>query len=584
MCGIFGVTNDPDAAQTILAGLKRLEYRGYDSWGIAVKDHLRLKLEKHVGKISLSRTHLPSSHFGVGHTRWATHGGVTQANSHPHLDCSGKLAIVHNGIVDNWATLKKELKGHHLSSQTDSEIIAHLIERELPKGDLLSACQKTFKRLQGLNAIIVFHQDYPYLVAAKSGSPLVIGVNPGNHLISSDTASLLPLTNKVIYLEDNQIAQIFPDLVKIMSLTKQSPIKPRINIINWQAKQADKGKFAHFMLKEIYEQSQIIDLLARSKLYETEQLAKRITQADQVFTVACGTAFYAALAGQYFFSRIAKRQIIPAIGSEFYYHADFLNKKSLLIALSQSGETIDTVQSIQHAQKAGCRVIGLVNVPGSTISRLSNQTLLLEAGPEKAVASTKAFLAKLAILLLTAHQLRHQPQVGQDELHQAARVVRRVLHPDHLSRIRALSRKIVSAGNIFVLGKGQSYPAALEIALKIKEISYIHAEGVPSGELKHGPIALIQKGTPCLVLAPDDETYADIISSALEVKARGAYVIGLSPRNNPVFDYWLAVPDCSHASIIPHVVVGQLLAYYLAVKKGFDPDMPRNLAKSVTVK
>lgn len=584
MCGIFGVTHDKNAAKTILEGLKQLEYRGYDSWGIAVKDTDKLEVEKHIGKISLSQTQLPKSNFGVGHTRWATHGGVTDANAHPHLDCSGKLSLVHNGIVDNWESLKKELSDHKIVSQTDSEIIVHLIEQQLLFHDLFTATRKVFKRLKGLNAIIVFHQDFPYLVAAKSGSPLIIGINPNNNLISSDTSSLLAFTNKVIFLEDDQIAKIDPKKVGIRSLVTNKPIQARINTIDWKAEQATKGDFKHFMLKEIYEQPQILKNLSQSKIYETDHLAKQIINSSRIFTVACGTASYAALAGQYFFSRIAQTQINPAIGSEFYYHADFLDKKSLLIALSQSGETIDTVQSIQYAKKKFASVVSLVNAPGSTVSRLSNQTILLETGPEKAVASTKAFISKLAILLLTAHQIKGQPQVGQSELISSVKALKKILNPNYVKSIKKLVSKIHKSSDIFVMGKGQSYPAALEIALKIKEISYIHAEGFPSGELKHGTIALIQKNTPCIVLAPNDETYPDIISSATEVKARGAYVVGLSPKNNPTFDYWLPVPDCKNASIIPNVVVGQLIAYYLTQKLSIDPDMPRNLAKSVTVK
>lgn len=583
MCGIFATTADKNAPVTILKALKSLEYRGYDSWGIVVRSKT-LEVEKHVGRISVSRTTLPKTVMGIGHTRWATHGGVTDPNAHPHLDCGGKVAIVHNGIIDNWQALKKMLKKHRFRSQTDSEIVAHLIEEYLESGqDLFEATKTAFRQLQGLNAILVMHRDFEYLVTAKTGSPIVMGVNPGNNLVSSDTASLLPFTQKVIYLEDGQIAKVEKDMIKVVDLGTDQEIKPGIVKIQWSAEQAYKGKYDHYMLKEIYEQPEVIEALLSTGIKETKRLAQLIKGADEVFSVACGTAAYAALAGQYFFSRIAGFKLNPAIGSEFYYHADFLNKKSLCIALSQSGETIDTIQSINFAKERGAKTAALINVPGSTLGRLTDLTVSLEAGPEKAVASTKAFVAKLVLLLMTAHQLNSGREMRR-ELKMAVKSVRQVLHQIYQEKVTKIADTIKKQRSIFILGRGQSYPAALEIALKIKEISYIHAEGFPAGELKHGVIALIEKGTPVIVLAPNDETYHDVLSAAMEVKARGAMVIGISHQDNPVFDFFLKVVDAGNATIIPNVVVGQTLAYQLAVARGFDPDMPRNLAKSVTVK
>src|SRR5688572_1251784 len=329
MCGIFATTNDKNSAQTILDGLKRLEYRGYDSWGIAVKDKRNLSVDKHIGKISLSKTTLSRSSMGIGHTRWATHGGVTDPNSHPHLDCHKKIAIVHNGIIDNWQELKKDLKKHKFTSQTDSEIVAHLLEDELNHTpDLFMASLKVFKKLKGFNAHLILHQDFPYLVTAKTGSPLVIGFNPGNHLISSDVASLLPITNKAVFLEDGQIAKVAENEIEIQDIVTNKVIKPQITSIDWKAKAATKGSYEFFMLKEIYEQPEIIKNIALKKTSDAKKLARSIEKAKGTFTVACGTAAYAALSGQYFFSRIAKKHINPAIGSEFYYHADFLNKNS----------------------------------------------------------------------------------------------------------------------------------------------------------------------------------------------------------------------------------------------------------------
>lgn len=585
MCGIFATTADPDSAQTILTGLKKLEYRGYDSWGIAVKGRGRLRSQKQVGKISVSKTSLPKSKMGIGHTRWATHGGVTIPNAHPHFDCSGKLALIHNGIVDNYENLSQKIKGHRLLGQTDSEIIVHLIEKELKtENDLMTAVKKVAKMAIGFNAFVVIHQDYPYLVAAKTGSPLVIGIKPGGNLLSSDVASLLTHTKQVIFLEDRQIAKIAPNEIRIENYASVKEVKPVIQIIDWTPLSGAKSGFPHFMLKEIYDQPAVLTKIAQTKVKEAWELAKAIEKARSVFLVACGTASYAALAGQYLFARIAGQSVTPAIGSEFYYSDGFLNKKSLCIALSQSGETIDTLQSVAFAKKRGARTVGLVNIQGSGLTRLADRTILLEAGPEKAVASTKAFLAKVAILLLTAHALKRKSSRGVIEIKQAARAIRKILIPTYQRHLKKLATRLKHAQSIFILGRGQSYPVVLEAALKIKEVSYIHAEGFAAGELKHGVIALINQNTPCLVFAPNDETYHDVISAAMEVKARGGIIIGVSHKPNPLFDYYLPVADSGNASILPNVVVAQCLAYYLAVVRGLDPDMPRNLAKSVTVK
>lgn len=585
MCGIFATTNDKNAAQTILSGLKKLEYRGYDSWGIAVKGKNTLKIEKKVGKILVNKTNLPLSPIGIGHTRWATHGGVSVRNAHPLTDCSGKLALIHNGIVDNYQDLAKKIKGHTLKGETDSEIIAHLIEKELVvEKDLFKAVKKVVKQATGFNAFVVLHQDYPYLVAAKTGSPLVIGYKPGAHLLSSDVASLLSSTKQVIYLEDNQIVRLSADDIHLENYSGAKALKPQIQTIDWQAEAGQKKGFAHFMLKEIYDQPSVLTRITEEKEAEARILAKMINKANRVFTVACGSAAYAALSGQYLFSRISNLQVTPAIGSEFYYASDFLDKRSLCIALSQSGETIDTLQSARFAQAKSAKVVSLVNVQGSSLDRLSDQTILLSAGPEKAVASTKAFLAKVAVMLLTAHALRRNLPRGVIEIKQAAKAIRRILAPDYQKKIRLLANRFQSANSIFILGRGQSYPIALEAALKIKEVSYIHAEGFAAGELKHGVIALINQSTPCIVFAPNDETYTDVISAALEVKARGGKIIGISFKPNPLFDDYFPVIDAGNASLMANVVVTQCLAYYLALARGLDPDLPRNLAKSVTVK
>lgn len=585
MCGIFATTNDKNAAQTILSGLKKLEYRGYDSWGIAVKGRTKLKVFKQLGKIVVKKTTLPTSKMGIGHTRWATHGGVTIGNAHPHLDCSGKLALIHNGIVDNYQDLEKKIKGHKLVGQTDSEIVAHLIEKELKsEKDLFRAVKKVVKQVEGLNAFVVMHQDFPYLVIAKTGSPLVIGINSGNNFVSSDVASLLSVTNKVVFLEDRQIARVAKDEIRIENYSSSKEVKPVIKEIDWTVKSTSKSGFPHFMLKEIYDQPSVLTSIADTKVGECRDLAKTIEKAKNIFVVGCGTASYAALAGQYLFSRIVGREVIPAVGSEFYYHDGSIGTRSLCLALSQSGETIDTLESIRFAKDHRAKTVGLINVEGSSLDRLCDQTILLSAGPEKAVASTKAFLAKVALLLLTAHALNRKTPRGIIEIKQASRAIRKILDPKYQKYLKKLSERFKHVSSMFVLGRGVSYPVALEAALKIKEVSYIHAEGFAAGELKHGVIALISPNTPCLVFAPNDETYTDIISAAMEVKARGGIIIGVSYKPNPMFDFYLPVSDSGNATIMPNVVVAQCLAYYLALARDLDPDMPRNLAKSVTVK
>ncbi len=586
MCGIFGITGANDnAAQIVLEGLKQLEYRGYDSWGIVVKHKTSLVADKHIGKIADAVPQLPASRLGLGHTRWATHGGVTDANAHPFLDCHHQLALVHNGIIENYLDLKQQLKAKHtFTSETDSEILLHLIEEYHQDLPLVDAVRKAFAQAQGLNAIIVIDVATDTLVAAKTGSPLVIGLGEDQNFIASDLWSLLDHTQEVCFLEDGQLAVLTPHKVTLQQVATGETLPLKSQTIDWQEETSSKGDFPHFMIKEISEQPQVLLNILSEKIADVTKLSQLIKASRGAFLAACGTAAYAAMAGEYFFSRIAKRHINPAIGSEFIYHANFLKPESLLIALSQSGETIDTLESVKLAKAQGATTVGIVNVLGSSLYRLVDEKILLGAGPEKAVASTKAFTAKIAILLLTAKLLAGELLDAKDQLNHAAQAVKILLTPDYRAKIRQLAVELKNQEHIFVVGRGQSYPAALEAALKIKEVSYIHAEGLAGGELKHGPIALIEPGTPCIVIAPKDETYGDVLSSTMELKARGGRIIGISCEPNPIFDDYLPVVNCGDATLIPQVVIAQLLAYELALARGLDPDKPRNLAKSVTVK
>lgn len=593
MCGIFGYVGPrTDAAKIVLEGLKRLEYRGYDSWGVAVvptteKSDDKIIVKKKTGKIGDAHVNeLPKSSFAFGHTRWATHGGVTDINAHPHMDCTGKIALIHNGIIENYEELKKKLvkKGHRFISETDTEVAVHLIE-EYAKTMLFSkAVQKAFIEMEGLNAFIAMSTETNQFVAVRNGSPLVVGFGHEENFLASDASALIPHTKQVHFLEDDELALVSPKGIMIFNARTGDRVKPNKQVLTWTVAQAERGQYPFFMLKEIHEQSGIIADIAVEQTSNAKKLAETIKSSYGTYLVGCGTAAYACLAGEYFFSKIAKRHVNWAIGSEFSYHLDFLTKKSLVMALSQSGETMDTLDAIKKSKEKGARIFSLVNVLGSTLYRESEYKLLIGAGPEKSVASTKAFTAKLAHLILLAHAINGNVEVGQKVLGDAARAIKTVLAKPSAEKIAALAKKLKKADHMYVIGRGLSYPASLETALKIKEVSYIHAEGFAAGELKHGPLALIEKGTPCLAFLPNDETYGANLAGAMEMKARGGYIIGVSHKPHDIFDAYIPVKDAGVATIIPNVVVGQLLAYHLAIERGFDPDMPRNLAKSVTVK
>ena len=529
---------------------------------------------------------MPKSTLAFGHTRWATHGGVTEENSHPHLDCTGTIAVVHNGIVENFEELKEELlKSHHrFISETDTEVIAHLIEKYEKIFSFEEAVRKTFNRCSGLNAIVAVHSAKRVMVAVRNGSPLVLGFGTGENFIASDASALLSHTREVQFLEDGDIAVVNDHRVELANVLsgKKRPVKKLT--LDWTIKEAEKGTYPFFMLKEIYEQQAVIKSIAHTSVTQIENLASSIKKSYGTYMLGCGSAFYVSLAGSYLFSKIAKRHVNCAIGSEFGYHVDFLTPKSTVIALSQSGETMDILESVKKAKEKGATIVAITNVLGSTLYRISDEKILIGAGPEIGVASTKAVTGKLATLVLLAYALSGNTKEGVRVLIQAAESVSKLLEKDSVGRIKNLAKKLIQIEHIYVIGRGLSYPASLETAIKIKEISYIHAEGMAAGELKHGPLALVDKGTPCIAFLPNDETYGANLAGAMEMKARGGYIIGISHKNHEVFDICLPVVDAREATIIPNIVTGQLLGYYLAILKGLDPDKPRNLAKSVTVK
>jgi glucosamine--fructose-6-phosphate aminotransferase (isomerizing) len=597
MCGIFGyvggarVEDGSEAAGTVLRGLKKLEYRGYDSWGIAVVHGRGIALEKRVGKIGEGTTRLPASAAGLGHTRWATHGGVTEPNAHPHLDCSGRLALIHNGMVSNYRELRDTLArgGHRIASETDTEVIVHLIEDRLvvtPAGpeQLVTAVMDAFRQLQGLNAIAVLDASTGQIAAAKNGSPLVLGWGDTSHLLASDMSALLEHTRRVTFVEDGQAALIAPDTIRLFDVGTGGELRPAVTEVEWEVAATELGEYPDFMTKEIHEQPAVLRRISADWEAPVERLAGMLREARDVFVVGCGTASHAALAAQYLLARIASRRLTFATGSEFSYLVDFVTEGSLVLAFSQSGETIDVIDSVRAARGRGARVAALVNVEGSALWRLADYALGLGAGPERCVLSTKSFTAKVAIMLMTAYALGGRLATGAALVRQTADEIERLLRDDRRNLIRRIAEQIYQAEHMFVIGRGPSYPLALEAALKIKEVSYVHAEGFAGGELKHGVIALIEPGTPCLVLAPRDDTYADIVSGAMQLRARGAMIVGVSPEPDEAFDAHIPVADLGPAAALVQAVPAQLLGYSLALLRGHDPDKPRNLAKSVTVK
>ena len=600
MCGIFGyIGNNKQAADLVLTGLKSLEYRGYDSWGIAaVNEGGRILLEKKTGKIGAAEFNFKNhSRIAIGHTRWATHGGVTVANAHPHLDCTGHFALIHNGIIENYDEIKKALLkiGHRFISETDSEVAVHLLEenyKSLIKKNktnsqdslFVEALKITFSSFRGLNAVIVLNAKNRTFGAAKNGSPLVLGFGNKENYLASDSQAILPYTNKLYFMEDQELVLVTKDQIKVFDLIsgKEKSIKPVS--VSWKTETEDKGKLPHFMLKEILDQGKVIKNIVTDSDENIKKFASLISSSFGTYLVGCGTAAYACLTGTYIFSKIAKKHVNFSVASEFGYLIDFLTEKSLVIGLSQSGETIDLIDVMKKAKERGVKLGAIVNVLGSTLYRMTDNKLLLNAGVEKAVVSTKAFTAKIAHLLLIAYALTGDINKGKTELRKAVEILEELFKPSSLNAIKTLATKLYRHKNIYIIGRGISYPIALESALKIKEASYIHAEGFAGGELKHGVIALVEKGTPCLAFLPNDETYFDTLSGVMEMKARGGFIIGIGFKNHEVFDEFINSGDCQMASGIPNAVVGQLLGYYLALCHGVDPDKPRNLAKSVTVK
>lgn len=588
MCGILSYVGEKDAAPLLLKGLKTLEYRGYDSCGIATSHNNKLHIKKDAGKIDevhnkLVLDSLPGK-TGIAHTRWATHGGITKNNAHPHLSHNGKIAVVHNGIIENFQEQKEFLRkqGFAFHSETDTETIPNTIEYHMRKGyDFVEAAKHSLKHLEGQYAIVTLN-DEGKIVAVRKEAPLVVGLGDNEYFIASDVVAFLEHTKNVIFLEENDMV-IIDNGLRIFNLNKNSFVERHVTKIDWDDEQARKGNFDHFFLKEITEQAEIINRISKLDKKIIKEIASEIKNAREVYMVACGTASYACLYGLYLFSKIAKTHVNFCVASEFQHFKHFLTDKSLIIAISQSGETADTLEAIRVAKSMGAKVISITNVMGSTLLRESDKFVLQKAGPEICVLSTKSYTSQLAILALLAYELSGRLEEGIEGLKELSRYIYYLTSENARKFVKALAEKLKDKEHLYLIGRGLQYPTALEAALKIKEVTYIHAEAFAGGELKHGNIALIERGTPCIVFT-SEETEKDAISNACELKARGAYIIGVGPKNNDVFDFFIKVREAGELNSICQIIPIQILAYQLALLRGCNPDFPRNLAKSVTVK
>jgi glucosamine--fructose-6-phosphate aminotransferase (isomerizing) len=609
MCGIVGYTGPLNAVPILLEGLKRLEYRGYDSAGIAVQGKNGLTLRRVKGKIAgleelLSRNgNGVSGETGIAHTRWATHGVPSEPNAHPQLDSTERIAVVHNGIIENYESLKKWLikEGKTFRSETDTEVLANLIGY-FYKGNLESAVQKALREVKGTYGIAVMSREEPgKIVGARNGSPLVVGVGHGENFVASDVCAMLRHTRQVVYLADREMAVITPEGVRTTTIENKS-IEKEVEEITWDLEMAEKGGYEHFMLKEIFEQPRSIENALRGRLVEATGDAhlgglnlseEKLRSLKRIIITACGTSWHAGLIGEYMIEEFARIPVEVEYASEFRYRSPIIEEDTLVVAISQSGETADTLAAMREAHRKGAKVLGICNVVGSTIAREADGGIYIHAGPEIGVASTKAFTSQITVLAILTLLLARMRSMSQAEGRRLVHALRAI--PGQIEEILATAnqlKKIAKAysghQNFLYLGRGFNFPIALEGALKLKEISYIHAEGYPAAEMKHGPIALIDKNMPVVFIATHDAAYEKILGNLQEVKARHGQIIAVATDGDRLIaekaDHVITIPKTLDAlSPILAVIPLQLLAYYIAVERGGEVDQPRNLAKSVTV-
>jgi glutamine---fructose-6-phosphate transaminase (isomerizing) len=588
VCSIIGYKGTSYAAPLLVESLKKMEYRGYDSVGLATLDNGAILVKKGVGKVaqvskSLDFQKMPGQ-IGIGHTRWATHGGVTDTNAHPHEACTSEIAVVHNGIIENYKVLKEELiaSGHSFKSETDSEVIAHLLEESLSQfSDKVQAVVKVCKQLEGAYSFVAIFGDGT-ICGSRYDEPLIIGLPEDGYFISSDVLGFLQYTDKAIFLDNKDIAFITEDSLHLYD-SSGNAVSRVVTQVAWELGAADKGTYAHHTLKEIHEQSKTVLRGMTQEEADLTRFCDILLKAKSIYLVGSGTSFHSALLAKHIFAKVAKIRTEPVLSSEFQFVLDFIDKGSVILAISQSGETADVLNSVKQAKEAGAKILSIVNVRTSSLARISESFLTINCGPEVGVAATKSFTGQLSVIYTVIEKLCSGSMgiIGKKgDLNSAIAYV--LAMEEQTIRIAELMKDL---RDVYILGKSFHYPIALEGALKIKELTYIHAEGIAAGELKHGPLALIDANSIVIVINPSDLSSKDVLSNAHEIKSRGATIIGISNESEEVYDYLIKLPNIDSVLYpIIEIIPLQLLAYHLALKKNADPDYPRNLAKSVTVK
>jgi glucosamine--fructose-6-phosphate aminotransferase (isomerizing) len=587
MCSIIGYKGNEHASSVLIEGLKKMEYRGYDSVGIATIKSGKLLMRKGVGKVaevnkSLRLDELPGK-LGIGHTRWATHGGIVDSNAHPHLACKSTIAVVHNGIIENYDVLKDELyrSGHQFKSETDSEVIAHLLEEYFEiTSDIRLSMIFTCKRLVGSFAFVAIFNSST-LCGARYDEPLIVGVGNDDYFLSSDILGFLNYTDRAIFLDNRDIVVINDNDISFFNFDGDRISRP-VTQVAWELGDADKGKYSHHTLKEIHEQRQTIVKSMQQDKKKLQKFCDIVTGAKNIYITGSGTSYHSALLAKQIFSK-SKIHVETILSSEFQYSSDLLDENSVLLAISQSGETADVIQSVKSAKEMGAKVLSIVNIPTSSLARLSDSYLEVNCGPEIGVAATKSFTSQIALLYYIADIIGRKSNGISSSKELLVKAVGQVLELD--SQIESVANQIKGSRDVYILGRSLHFPVCLEGALKIKELSYIHAEGMAAGELKHGPLALIDTNSIVIVIHPNDSTYSDTLSNIHTIKSRGAKIVGISNKRDTLYDYQITIPTISE-SLYPliEVIPLQLLAYYLSIYNNANPDYPRNLAKSVTVK
>ena len=585
MCSIIGYSGNEVAAPIIVKGLKRMEYRGYDSVGVATESNNQIELKKGIGKVNevnskIQLDTLPGK-TGIGHTRWATHGKVTEFNAHPHPSNSGKIAIVHNGIIENFEELKKQLEneGYNFKSETDSEIIANLLQKNYESTkNVKETILKTVSEIKGDYAFVAMFEN-GQLAAARFHEPLIVGIGQENVFLSSDVLGFIEYTDNVIYMKNRNIIILDKKDFQILDFNGKNT-EYEITKVSKEFGDVYKGDYAHFTLKEIYEQPDVILKSGEKTIGDIEKAVDYIKNAKNVYITGSGTSYNSALIAKQILSKYVKIKSEPIISSELQFSPEIIERDSVLIAISQSGESADVLEAVRIAKKLNCKIISIVNLLTSSLVRKSDITLGMNCGPEIGVAATKSFTAQLTILYKIVQKLSNNITIDFEKF--AESILKIIENP---VKIQKIAKELKNVSDIYILGRGINYPIAIESALKLKELTYIHAEGIPGGELKHGPLALMDSNVFVIIINPNDSTYADTLTSAREIKARGAKIIGVSDIESDLYDYWIEIPKIKEILYpISEIIPIQLLSYYSALEKDTDPDYPRNLAKSVTVK